>query len=349
MSSGLGVLRNVVEPAFIVSAFTVGTLINRRRPDFDDDVDSCERGSEGSCSPPSSPLLKPGAGAASHQESRVNSKLLVRFYRTFPFLAEVWYWNATYWVYQLLRAFSARMIAGNEAVFARAREHAVSILKLERALGLDVELGVQRRVLDNAPWLVPYLANIYYSHISLGIVFLVYCYTFLPSCAFQRIRRTIAMDNVIAFVVVTAYRCMPPRLLPAEYGFEDVLHGKGGGGGGGGGSAWTHNKFQLTIAAMPSLHCGTALFLAWSICRFSPHRPLRLVAPLWPAAMFFTIVATANHFILDAVVGAVVVVLGWRFNRAVLVLLPLQNRVLEGLGLKVPEEQRSSATMPKEW
>ncbi|KAK2024396.1 integral membrane protein [Colletotrichum zoysiae] len=345
MSSGLGVLRNVVEPAFIVFAFTVGTLINRRKPDLDDDVDSCERGSEDSFEPPTSPLLKPGMrAAASYEESRVNKKLLVRFYRTFPFLAEVWYWNATYWVYQLLRAFSARMIAGNEAVFMRAQEHAISILKLEEAFGLDIELGVQRYVLDNVPWLVPYLAKIYYFHISLGIMFIIYCYTFLPSATFQRIRRTIAMDNVIAFFIVTTYRCMPPRLLPAEYGFEDVLHGKKGGG-----NAWTHNRFQLTIAAMPSLHCGTALFLAWSICRFSPHRPLRLVAPLWPLAMFFTIVATANHFILDAVVGAMVVVLGWRFNRAVLVLLPLQNRVLERLGLKVPEEERTPAAMPKEW
>ncbi|KAK2009291.1 integral membrane protein [Colletotrichum eremochloae] len=344
MSSGLGALRNVVEPAFIVFAFTVGTLINRRRPDRDDDVDSCERGSEDSCSPPTSPLLKPGMRAVAYEESRINKKLLVRFYRTFPFIAEVWYWNATYWVYQLLRAFSARMIAGNEAVFMRAQEHALSILTLEEIFGLDIELSVQQYVLDNMPWLMPYLAKVYYSHISLGIVFIIYCYTFMPSGTFQRIRRTIAMDNVIAFFIVTTYRCMPPRLLPAEYGFEDVLHGKNGGG-----NAWTHNKFQLTIAAMPSLHCGTALFLAWSICRFSPHRPLRLVAPLWPMAMFFTIVATANHFILDAVVGAMVVALGWRLNRAVLVLLPLQNRVLEGLGLKVPEEEKASATMPKEW
>ncbi|EFQ25655.1 integral membrane protein [Colletotrichum graminicola] len=344
MSSGLGVLRNVIEPAFIVFAFTVGTLINRRRPHLDDDVDSCERGSEDSGSPPVSPLLKPGMHAVSYEESRINAKLLVRFYRTFPFLAEVWYWNATYWVYQLLRAFSARMIAGNEAVFMRAQEHAISILKLEGVFGLDIELGVQRYVLNNVPWMMPYLAKIYYFHISLGIMFIIYCYTFLPSGTFQRIRRTIAMDNVIAFVIVTTYRCMPPRLLPAEYGFEDVLHGKKGGG-----NAWTHNKFQLTIAAMPSLHCGTALFLAWSICRFSPHRPLRLVAPLWPMAMFFTIVATANHFILDAVVGAMVVTLGWRFNRAVLVLLPLQNWVLERLGLKVPEEEKTSAAMTKGW
>ncbi|KAK1486704.1 integral membrane protein [Colletotrichum cuscutae] len=345
MASSLGALRNVAEPAFIVFAFTIGTLINRRRLDRDDDVDSCERGSEDSSSRPTSPLLKPGMRAESGEVSRINSKLLVRFYNTFPFLAEIWYWNATYWIYQLLRAFSARMIAGNEAVFARARDHAISILKFEHFFGIDVELGVQKYVLTNMPWLMPYLAKIYYFHISLGIIFIIYCYTFLPPSTFQRIRRTIAMDNAIAFVIVTTYRCMPPRMLPAEYGFEDVLHGAKGGG-----NAWTHNKFQLTIAAMPSLHCGTALFLAWSICRFSPHRPLRLIAPLWPLAMLFTIVATANHFILDAMIGAMVPVIGWRFNRAILVLLPLQNWVLERLGLRTPEdEDNTPAYVPKEW
>ncbi|KAF9870208.1 integral membrane protein [Colletotrichum karsti] len=343
MASSIAALKNVVEPAFIVLAFTVGTLINRRRPVYDDDVDSCERGSEDSSSRPTSPLLKPGMRAEAAEISRVNSKLLVRFYQTFPFLSEIWYWNLTYWVYQLLRAFSARMIAGNEAVFNRARDHAISILNFEHFFGFDFELGLQQYVLNNMPWLMPILAKVYYSHISLGICFLIYTYTFLPPSTFQRIRRTIAMDNVIAFVIVTSWRCMPPRMLPAEYGFIDILHSAKGGG-----NAWTHNKFQLTIAAMPSLHCGTALFLAWSICRFSPHRPLRLIAPLWPMAMFITIVATANHFILDAMVGAMVPVLGWRYNHVLLVLKPIQDRVLESLGLKTHDDERVS-NVPKEW
>ncbi|KAF6828677.1 integral membrane protein [Colletotrichum musicola] len=348
MASPISSMKNVVEPAFIVFAFTVGALINRRRcrADCDDDVGSCERGgSEDSLSRPTSPLLKPAARAAgSTPADRVERKLLVRFFRTFPFLAEIWYWNLTYWVYQLLRAFSARMIAGNEAVFDRARAHAISILRLEHLLGLDVELAVQRRILAELPWLMPVLAKVYYSHISLGICFIIYAYSTFPPSTFQRVRRTIAMDNVVAFVIVTSWRCMPPRLLPAEYGFVDVLHSPQGGG-----NAWTHNKFQLTIAAMPSLHCGTALFLAWCVCRFSPHRPLRMVAPLWPAAMLLTIVATANHFILDAVVGAMVPVIGWRYNHALLRLKPLQNRVLEKLGLRVPDDERSPTPVPKEW
>ena len=108
------------------------------------------------------------------------------------------------------------MIAGNEAIFTRAQEHALEILDLEHLFGIDIEQRFQSYVMTQQAWLMPYLARIYYSHISLGVCFLVYIYTFLPPSTFRRIRRTIAADNAIAFVIVTVWRCSPPRLLPQE-------------------------------------------------------------------------------------------------------------------------------------
>lgn len=231
-------------------------------------------------------------------------------------------------VYQLLRALSARMISGNQAIFDRARDHAIQVLNFEHFLGVDWELSFQQYILNERPGLMPTLARIYYSHICLGIAFLVYMYTFTPARTFQRVRRTIAMDNVFAFFIITLWRCSPPRLLPDEYGFVDVLHKKSATGAG---NAWTNNRFQLTIAAMPSLHFGTSLFLAVCIMRFSPHRFLRVLAPLWPAGMLLTIVATANHFLADAAVGAVIPYLGWRYNHVLLRLVPLQDWVFAPL------------------
>jgi hypothetical protein len=196
--------------------------------------------------------------------------------------------------------------------------------------------------MNDQPWLMPLLANIYYSHISLGICFLVYIYTFLPPSTFQRIRRTIATDNAIAFVIVTLWRCSPPRLLPQEYGFVDVLHGKSANGG-----AWNNNRFQLTIAAMPSLHFGTALFFCVCMVRFSPHKFLRILAPLWPTAMLITIVATANHFLMDAMIGAMVPFLGWRINQVVLVLKPIQDWVFAPLINRLDLVDPTSRSVPK--
>lgn len=179
------------------------------------------------------------------------------------------------------------------------------------------------------------LAWIYYSHIVLGVVFLVYCYTFLPRGQYQSIRRTIALENVIAFVIISAWRCMPPRLLPEEFGFLDVLHNSSGS------TTWTQNKFQLTIAAMPSLHFANSLFIGFCLLRFSPHVILRCIAPLWPMMMGLTIVATANHYILDAIVGSCVLVIAYRANRIMLLLLPLENFLFRLIRLEKPEDDCS--------
>ncbi|KAK7547566.1 PAP2 superfamily-domain-containing protein [Phyllosticta citricarpa] len=331
----MSALKNVVEPGVIVLVFTIGALVNRRRDARQDDPEAY------------APLLarfneiNPTSSSGRPDSSRFRDNLMSKFLAKFPFVMEIWYWNLSYWIYQLARALSATLIRHNTAIFSTARHHALSILSLEKRVGFAVELSLQRLVLGHAPSLMNLFATIYYSHIIVGVAFLVYIYTYLPTYVFRKIRRTIATNNLIAFGILTAYRCAPPRLLPPEYGFVDVLHGglqhSDPGFSSTSGSAWTHNRFQLTIAAMPSLHFGTALFLCICLLRFSPHRMLRIFAPLWPTAMLITILATANHFVLDALVGAAVPALGWRWNRLWLVLEPLEDWAFWMLRIEKPK------------
>ena len=225
------------------------------------------------------------------------------------------------------------MIAGHKPIFDVAERHAHQILALEHTLHVDMELSIQRIVLERTPWLMPLLARVYYSHIVVGVLFLVYSYTVYPGDKFQSIRRALALENIIAFTLLTLWRCAPPRLLPEENGFIDVLHGSRSG------SAWTQNKFQLTIAAMPSLHFGNSVLIALCLWRFSPHWYIRAVAPMWPAMMGLTIVATANHFLLDALVGAGVTLAAYRFNAAMLYLLPVERALFWLLRIEKPVYQ----------
>ncbi|KAL4883016.1 PAP2 superfamily-domain-containing protein [Aspergillus karnatakaensis] len=323
----MGVFKNFLEPGAIAAIFTATTLYNRRR----------RRIARASNSPTvESPLLPDADDVKSIEEEyairfagnslTIQSCILARF----PFLIEIWYWLLIYWIYQGLRAVSARAISGHDDIFARAEYHALQILSLEHFFHIDVELAVQKLVLVNAPWIMPFLARVYYSHILIGVLFFVYSYTSMKRDKFQAIRRTLALENVIAFTIITLWRCTSPRLLPAEYGFIDVLHSNHGG------SAWTQNKFQLTIAAMPSLHFGNSVFIALCLIKFSSHWYLRLIAPLWPMLMMFTIVATANHFVLDAVVGACVVLVAYRYNGVMLGLLPLERFLFRLLRLEKP-------------
>ena len=73
-------------------------------------------------------------------------------------------------------------------------------------------------------------------HIPASILFFAYAFKTFPAPAFQAVRRTLVCCNLIAFIVFSSWPCMPPRLLPAEYGYEDTLHkGKAA-------SIWTTNK-----------------------------------------------------------------------------------------------------------
>lgn len=75
---------------------------------------------------------------------------------------------------------------------------------------------------------------------------------------YERRRRTMAVCNLLAFVVFTFWPCMPPRLLsdPAytgehakearSYGFVDTVHAEDGAG-----SVWTTNRFCNQYGAFP--------------------------------------------------------------------------------------------------
>ncbi|KAH3913172.1 hypothetical protein HBI56_086800 [Parastagonospora nodorum] len=183
-------------------------------------------------------------------------------------------------------------------------------------------------------------------------------------------RRTMATCNLIAFIVFTLWPCMPPRLLSdaavpgaigaqaRSYGFVDTVHGAEDES-----SVWTQNKFCNQYAAMPSLHFGYSLLIGLTIMTIPlapQHRRsrtvhltrslrVRLPAPrrlmclalgvAYPAIILVAIVATANHFVLDAVAGAIVCGCAWTGNRVLLNLLPLEDYFLAVVRIHKPERR----------
>ena len=245
--------------------------------------------------------------------------------------------SSHYQVYQLSRAATAAVIRGNNSVSEKARQHALSILSFEQIIGVGVEQSFQQWVLQRCPSMMTCFGVVYRMHIIVGVAFLMYAYTFFPIKIFQRIRRTIALDNAIAFVILSTWRCMPPRLLPAEYGYVDVLHKSA--------TVWSENKHQLTIAAMPSLHFGTAGFISLCLWRFAPpsHKAIHILAPLYPLAMLTTIMATANHFLLDALVGAMIPVMAWHLHLSMTILRPLEEAAGMICGIERPAQTDPTA------
>lgn len=111
--------------------------------------------------------------------------------------------------------------------------------------------------------------------------------------------------NGIALAVFVTFPVAPPRLA-GTHGLVDTLRETSGVDLHGGLLSGWFNPY----AAVPSMHFGYALLIGVTVAALARNRAIRIVAPLYPALVFLTIVATANHFVLDAVAGGAVMALG---------------------------------------
>ncbi|KAF2104902.1 hypothetical protein NA57DRAFT_71103 [Rhizodiscina lignyota] len=316
--------------------------------------------------------------------------LLSRLLRKFPFLVEAWYWALIYWVYQLGRAFTAVTLV--ESTVDVARQHALQLIHIEQKLHIFWEVPIQKAFMAH-PLLMTWTNRIYsFIHIPGTIAFLVWLYYHTTTrnrllerqsgkprgevdgspagpALYEARRRTMAVCNLIAFVVFTLWPCMPPRLLsdkdvPGDigeesrsYGFVDTVHGEGGES-----SVWTQNKFCNQYAAMPSLHFGYSLLIGLTILtiplpqrqnrRLTISLPFRLSIRLpspkrlallsigiaYPLTILLAIIATANHFTLDAVAGACVCGVAWMGNKVLLNLLFVEDYFLWCVRIHKPEK-----------
>lgn len=67
------------------------------------------------------------------------------------------------------------------------------------------------------------------------------------------------------------------------------------------------------------------------------HMVCIVLGSLYPLTILVAIVATANHFILDAVAGAIVCALGWWSNGVLLNLLVVEDYFLSMVRIHKPE------------
>lgn len=266
----------------------------------------------------------------SSTHSKTSAKIS-RIWATYPFITEVLYWLLTYVVYQGSRAIVAKTFNENTTELAQA--HGIAILDIESALGIDVEKGLQNYFIASHPGLLALLNKIYsFIHIPGTLLFFAYTYSTLPHTLFTQTRRTLALSNLIAFIIFTILPTMPPRLLPPHYGFVDTVHTTNVA------SVWTTNTFCNQLAAMPSLHFGYSIVVGWTLFltpKYTP-LPLRAVGFVYPMIILLAIVVTANHYILDAVVGLGVVCLAWWGNSVLCYLSVVEEWVLALVGIRKP-------------
>lgn len=190
---------------------------------------------------------------------------------------------------------------------ARAEDNALSLLRREQALHLDVERALNDAVAGHGTNALSVLANYTYSlaHIGVTLGVLVWVYVRRPG-SYRTARTALLATTVIGLVGFWLYPLAPPRFFP-QLGFLDTVVRDGTWG------SWGSNTFAEAsnqYAAMPSIHVAWAVWSAAAVVVLTRNRVSRAIALLYPVVVVLVILGTANHWTLDAVAGAVVVAAG---------------------------------------
>lgn len=208
-----------------------------------------------------------------------------------------------YGLYEVIRG------AGTENVQAAMR-HTDDIVAVEQSLGVYFERGIQQ-AFEGIPYAPALLGLLYVTlHFAGTAVALTWIHRKRPD-RFPIVRTTFVIATALALVGYVFFPAAPPRL--AELGFSDtVTHSTGLDL-----SSDLLGALYNPFAAVPSLHFGYALIVGVVLATLAERRWVRVVGAVYPLVMLLVIVATGNHFVFDAALGAVVVLAGWLVARLV--------------------------------
>jgi hypothetical protein len=189
-----------------------------------------------------------------------------------------------------------------------ATAHARDLLHLEALLHLNIERHANQ-LLDSVP-IIALIGSYWYAalHYIVTPAVLFWAYQARP-LHYRRVRNALVIGSAIGLVGFTLLPMAPPRMLP---GYVDTLAMTSQHGWWGSDASAPRGLGAMTnqLAAMPSLHVGWALWCAWVVFTLTRKRWVRIAAVLYPVGTSLVVVGTANHYVLDAVAGVLVMVIG---------------------------------------
>jgi membrane-associated phospholipid phosphatase len=180
-----------------------------------------------------------------------------------------------------------------------AFQNGLRVADVEHRLTGLWELSLQSMVASSG--LLRELTSWTYWHSQFTVLGLVMLWVYLRRNEhFVRLRNTLLLANLIGLVGFVLVPTAPPRMFP-ELGFVDTLAGFG----------INHESAIVRAdanpyAAMPSLHAADALIIGVGLALILRSRWLKALWLLWPAWVWFSVIATGNHFWLDILAGIVV-------------------------------------------
>jgi hypothetical protein len=178
--------------------------------------------------------------------------------------------------------------------------HATNIIRFEQELGIFFEPSLQRLIVDHH-WLVT-IFNWVYVWGYLPVISAAGLYLYARHRDFYtRYRNAFLLSGAAGLVIFATLPVAPPRMFP-ELGFVDTVRVH----------STVYRSFEGSdlvneFAAVPSFHFGWILLVGLALIQTNRNIVMRGAGVLLPLVMLAAILFTANHYVIDAVIGGAIV------------------------------------------
>ena len=205
---------------------------------------------------------------------------------------------------------AVRMLLG-DGLKGAALENAENLIAFESAVGFFWEAGWNRWAVEMGDWLVAVFNWVYILTFMAVMPVAALALYIADRDRYFQYRAIILLSFFFALAAYAIFPVAPPRMM-AEFGFVDTMKSFGPG--------WYDNRDAVayfnSYAAMPSLHFSWSIIFGWLFFR-QGFRLLKVLGVLYPTITLAAIIVTANHYLVDAASGVVMMVLAyWVYEAA---------------------------------
>jgi hypothetical protein len=145
-------------------------------------------------------------------------------------------------------------------------------------------------------------------HLAVTSALLLWLHRRRPA-AFPAIRTTLIVASSLSLIGFLAFPTAPPRMINA--GLTDTVSS---------GSIDLNRGLVSTLynpyAAIPSMHVGYAVVVGAALVRYGQSTLTRAAGFAYPPFVLLVIIATGNHFFVDAAAGTLVATMSFALTHA---------------------------------
>ena len=201
----------------------------------------------------------------------------------------------------------ARLLADTsmQPALARANE----LLHVEGVMGIQWEFALNQMFTDHR--MLGLLGSYWYATLHYVVTACVLIWLWrLGADRYGPARRALAIGTLFALLAYISLPTAPPRFIS---GYVDVLSLHAADGWWGADASAPRGLGGLTneLAAFPSMHAGWALWVALALQFYATRKWVRVLGWTYALGTAVVIVGTGNHWVIDALMGWVVILLAW--------------------------------------